>query len=742
MGRSIARLPEPGAPPSTGERRRRVRQKLHTPVYASFNGPQTGIVVDLSELLDLSEDGFAVQTAIIAPPVAIVDSPLLDSNAASAAETAAEPIAAELPAPRVEEPQADRLRINQHVSLCLDFPETKSLAHGAGQVIWCDDTGRAGIRFASLAPEASQALRQWLFSNLLIGCANHTARKDQLASAGRHEVQSAIAASAIAAPEVLSAATPVVEPEPSPTGAVSHRAELLSALDELRNQIRKISSRQVSASAEDVAGETSTDRAGAILQLITERAVALTGATGAALALEDNGGMICRARAGNPAPMLGSHVDISQGVSGECVRTVRPILCHDTSADRRVDPELCSALGLGSFLAVPVVSDFRVVGLFEVFSPTPRAFSSDEITILQRLAELVSSARTNHHSVDTPRPVETPLAASLVVAAADAPKGEAPDSHFPTGKTAEAQVEKPDRAAAETNPLDHLRAALWDHASELEEQARRAETEQRDEAVPAEAAPEASAPVGAGPAENRRREVLPTEVPPKDLAGFESTAHARAALDEAPADQADDEEEADSDSDSDPQARASSPLHHLSLLLLTLAVLALALGYLLAPVIERHLNSTAETTQTSGSSGTVQAASVTRTPLTPEGLRKLADQGDPEAQFTLGTLYRNGDGVLQDDNKAIEWFQRAADQGHPLALRALGSAYWGGRGVEQNYSRAYFWYELALAMGDQESKSRLEGLSTQMTQRQVADARQQAEAWLQAHNQPPKTASN
>jgi uncharacterized protein len=97
---------------------------------------------------------------------------------------------------------------------------------------------------------------------------------------------------------------------------------------------------------------------------------------------------------------------------------------------------------------------------------------------------------------------------------------------------------------------------------------------------------------------------------------------------------------------------------------------------------------------------------------------------------------------LQDDSKAIEWFQRAADQGHPLALRALGSAYWGGRGVEQNYARAYFWYELALAMGDQESKSKLEGLATQMTQRQVTDARQQAEAWLQAHNQPPKTASN
>src|SRR6266853_1736096 len=63
MDRSILGLPDPVAGAPNGERRRSVRQKLHTPVYASFNGPQTGMIVDLSELLDLHEDGFAVQTS-------------------------------------------------------------------------------------------------------------------------------------------------------------------------------------------------------------------------------------------------------------------------------------------------------------------------------------------------------------------------------------------------------------------------------------------------------------------------------------------------------------------------------------------------------------------------------------------------------------------------------------------------------------------------------------------------------
>ena len=140
MDRSIRGLPDPVAGAPNGERRRSVRQKLHTPVYASFNGSQTGMVVDLSELLDLHEDGFAVQTS-------------------------------------------ERLEINRAVNLCLDLPETKSFIHGSGQVIWSDDAGRGGIRFSGLPESSRQILKEWLFANLLIAGSNHAARTEQLARA-------------------------------------------------------------------------------------------------------------------------------------------------------------------------------------------------------------------------------------------------------------------------------------------------------------------------------------------------------------------------------------------------------------------------------------------------------------------------------------------------------------------------------------------------------------------------------
>ena len=40
-------------------------------------------------------------------------------------------------------------------------------------------------------------------------------------------------------------------------------------------------------------------------------------------------------------------------------------------------------------MAAPIVSDFRVVGLFEVFSPHPRAFTEAHGTLLRQLVEMI-----------------------------------------------------------------------------------------------------------------------------------------------------------------------------------------------------------------------------------------------------------------------------------------------------------------------------------------------------------------
>lgn len=42
---------------------------------------------------------------------------------------------------------------------------------------------------------------------------------------------------------------------------------------------------------------------------------------------------------------------------------------------------------------------------------------------------------------------------------------------------------------------------------------------------------------------------------------------------------------------------------------------------------------------------------------------KLAEQGNAEAQFNLGVMYANGEGVRQNKTTAKEWFGKACDNG-------------------------------------------------------------------------------
>ena len=48
-------------------------------------------------------------------------------------------------------------------------------------------------------------------------------------------------------------------------------------------------------------------------------------------------------------------------------------------------------------------------------------------------------------------------------------------------------------------------------------------------------------------------------------------------------------------------------------------------------------------------------------------VRQAADQGDAEAQYNLGVIYNNGEGVPKDDAEAVRWFQLAAEQGYAKA---------------------------------------------------------------------------
>ena len=130
----------------------------------------------------------------------------------------------------------------------------------------------------------------------------------------------------------------------------------------------------------------------ATLQLLADRAQYITAASGAAIALRDGDKVLCRASSGSAAPDLGSCLDLSSGLSAECVRTRIALRCDDVATDSRVNQESCRRLGIASLAITPIVRGDEVVGIFEVFSNKPRAFQERDLAALERLREMVNIA--------------------------------------------------------------------------------------------------------------------------------------------------------------------------------------------------------------------------------------------------------------------------------------------------------------------------------------------------------------
>jgi GAF domain/PilZ domain/Sel1 repeat len=115
--------------PASLNRRRRVRQKVHAPAYATFSDASKSGMLDLNEILDISEVGVAVQCA--AP-----------------------------------------LEVDKQLELSLDLAEASGPISATARVVWSDAAGRVGLGLAPLLGSELRRLREWLFLNAIAGAAN------------------------------------------------------------------------------------------------------------------------------------------------------------------------------------------------------------------------------------------------------------------------------------------------------------------------------------------------------------------------------------------------------------------------------------------------------------------------------------------------------------------------------------------------------------------------------------------
>lgn len=111
--------------------------------------------------------------------------------------------------------------------------------------------------------------------------------------------------------------------------------------------------------------------------------------------------------------------------------------------------------------------------------------------------------------------------------------------------------------------------------------------------------------------------------------------------------------------------------------------------------------------------------------------RPLAKKGSAEAQFYLGVMYANGEGVPKDAAKAVEFYRLAAAQGDASAQRLLAVMYNTGLGVAKNNTLALMWINIAAEKAadgkGQEGSAKLRELVVkQLTENQIAEAQELA----------------
>ena len=124
------------------DRRRAHRHRVHTPAYANLGGSAQGSVLELCEILNISENGACIQAS-------------------------------------------SQMKINRLLPLCLDLSETGSRVHVVGHVVWSDSSGKTGIRFPEMSEASRSQVREWLEANKKAEAAA-TAAQSQPSAPERH----------------------------------------------------------------------------------------------------------------------------------------------------------------------------------------------------------------------------------------------------------------------------------------------------------------------------------------------------------------------------------------------------------------------------------------------------------------------------------------------------------------------------------------------------------------------------
>jgi hypothetical protein len=447
------------------------------------------------------------------------------------------------------------------------------------------------------------------------------------------------------------------------------------------------------------------------LQAILEQAMERTGATGAAIALSTEDAVCCRASTGAPAPKVGTRLNAGIGLTGLCLGTGEILLCNETNTDRRVDPQLCKEIGVRSVLVLPIRQNAKVVGVLEVLSVNPNAFTEHDAAAMSKLADQVlplfsESATMPHRCLHQPPGNDT---------------GAVRDPQTRLVRTDTYVLQEHNNRLTTTDAAEGREWRGHYIGSQLPDEpvtvtSHQYPTGARWLTTGLATALALAAIFGYGYHLNYSRVSTHVAILPIAAAN-----HKPAIPDQQQMLSAQDKK-------TNGQPKASDSVLTANM---QEAVLAIK-GAVQGPDLNRTVDQAEAGDSTAQYEMAVRYADGEGVPQNYRDamawFAKAAANGNDNAQWKLGLGYLKGIGVPHDARKAAVWFKRAANQGHIRAQSALGDLYLSGRGVPRDYVRAYTWASIAVGLRGNDN-DQLKVIGSRMTAVQIEDAHRRISIW-------------
>jgi len=358
---------------------------------------------------------------------------------------------------------------------------------------------------------------------------------------------------------------------------------------------------------------------------------------------------------------------LQSGVSlaGPCLALGEIMLSNDTHGDRWLDSQLCKEMGIRSVLALPIKRDAKVMGMLEVVSVRPNAFSQHDAAAMRELADRVVQ-----------------LLSELPWTKAKS-SGQVPSKRL--GNSQERRLEKPIVGTKIVTVLATMVIILL--AMIVDRYSRRHPGGAPNAAIVSTTVP-------------KHEPVITQQHVPTEQAN--NTANGQ----------------------SKPLDTVLTASREEVLLAIQEVVQARDVDGIL-----KRANRGDSIAQYEMAVRYADGESVPQNYQEAMGwFAKAAARGNAKAQWKLGLGYLKGIGVPQNESKAVLWLKRAANNGDARAQTILSDIYLTGRGVPRDYVRAYTWANIAAgSQGD--DHNRLEVIRSRMTAVQIADAERRTSIW-------------